>query len=157
MRDRCQRLWETDLSGVLTDPFSLFVICLDELWLQAQDVVRAVGGEFNKMERTALDLATFSTESDADSRHDFVGLHNIAKHIIYLKENSEAASMTMSHLQTFHQKLLNHPPQGHDAMPTMQMTSQMLAQKAVQFEVWKLRMTSLEQRMQNIINLVNTL
>lgn len=65
--------------------------------------------------------------------------------------------MTMSHLQTFHQKLLNHPPQGHDAMPTMQMTSQMLAQKAVQFEVWKLRMTSLEQRMQNIINLVNTL
>ena len=36
----------------------------------------------------------------------------------------------------------------------MRLTNQMLAQKTVQFEVWKLRMTSLEQRMQNIINLV---
>ena len=36
----------------------------------------------------------------------------------------------------------------------MRLTSQMLSQKTVQFEVWKLRMASLEQRMQNIINLV---
>lgn len=97
-----------------------------------------------------------STNSGSDGRHDFVGLHNVAKHIIYLKENSEAATMTVSHLKTFHGELLNHPPQGQDAMPAMQMTSQMLAQKSVQFEVWELRMTSLQQRMQNIINLVNT-
>ena len=51
LRDRCQRLWESDLSTVLVDPFSLFVICLNELWLQAQCIVRDVGGEFNKMER----------------------------------------------------------------------------------------------------------
>lgn len=105
--------------------------------------------------KTALDLAVSSRYSDSDDRHDFVGLHNIAKHIIYLKENSEAASMTMTHLETFHRALLIHPPQGQDAMPTMHMTSQMLVQKAVQFEVWKLRMTSLQQRMQNVINLVN--
>lgn len=53
MRDRFQRLWETDLSTVLIDPFSLFVICLDELWLQAQGIVRAVSGEFSKMERVS--------------------------------------------------------------------------------------------------------
>lgn len=63
--------------------------------------------------------------------------------------------MTISHLEAFHRELLKRPPQEQDAMPTMHMTSQMLAQKAVQFEVWKLRMTSLEKRMQNIINLVN--
>ncbi len=53
LRDRCQRLWDTELHGVLLDPFSLFVICLDELWLQAQGIVRIVGDEFSKMERVS--------------------------------------------------------------------------------------------------------
>ncbi len=78
----------------------------------------------------------------------------MAKHIIYLKEGSDAAVLTMDHLREFHKELLNQPPQGQDAVSTMRLTSQVLAQKAVQFEVWKLRMASLEQRMQNIINLV---
>ena len=80
----------------------------------------------------------------------------MAKHIIHLKEGSDAAAMTMGHLQKSHEELLKQPPQGQDAMPTMRLTSQMLAQKAVQFEVWKLRVTSMERRMQNIINLVTT-
>ena len=80
----------------------------------------------------------------------------MAKHIIHLREGSDAAAMTMGHLQKSHQELLKQPPQDQDAMPTMRLTSQMLAQKAVQFEVWKLRVTSMEQRMQNIINLVTT-
>ena len=63
--------------------------------------------------------------------------------------------LIMSHVQNFHSELLKDPPQGHDAFPTMRLTHQMLAQKAVQLEAWKLRMTSLEQRMQNIINLVS--
>lgn len=153
LRDRIQRLWNSDISNALVDPFSLFVICLDELWMQAMGIVRIVGDEFSNMERTALDYAlATATESDAN-RHDFVGLHNMAKHIIYLKEGADAAALTMAHLQNFHQALLKQPPQGQDAMPVMRLTSQMLAQKAVQFEVWKLRMASLEQRMQNIINL----
>lgn len=153
LRNRCQRLWDTDLSLVLVDPFSLFVICLDELWLQAQGIVKIVGDEFSNMERTALDLALATATAIGDRHHDFVGLHNIAKHIIYLKEGSEAAMLTITHLQDFHRELLKEPPQGKNAMPTMRLTSQMLKQKAVQFEGWKLRMGSLQQRMQNIINL----
>ena len=53
LRDRCQRLWDTELSGVLVDPFSLFVICLDELWLQAQSILKVVRDEFSKMERVS--------------------------------------------------------------------------------------------------------
>lgn len=102
----------------------------------------------------ALDLALSSKNDNGDSRHDFVGLHNIAKHIIYLKENSDAASLTVSHLQDFHRELMKQPPQGEDAMPTMRLTSQMLVQTAIQCEVWKLRMSSMKQRMRNIINLV---
>ena len=53
LRERCRRLWNTDLSGVLVDPFSLFVICLDELWLQAQGIVKITGDVFSKMERVS--------------------------------------------------------------------------------------------------------
>ena len=51
--DRCWRLWDNDLSGVLVDPFSLFVICLDELWLQSQTIVRNLLGVFGDMERVS--------------------------------------------------------------------------------------------------------
>ena len=78
----------------------------------------------------------------------------MAKHIIYLKEGCEAAALTVTHLQDFHQGLLKQQPQGHDATPTTRLTNQMLKQKAVQFESSNLRVTSLEKRMQNIINLV---
>ena len=80
----------------------------------------------------------------------------MAKHIIYLKEGCDAAALTVSHLQDFHQELLQQPPQGHDAIPATRRTNQMLKQKAVQFESWKLRIISLEKRMQNIINLVRS-
>ena len=53
LRDRLQRLWMTDLSAVGVDPFSLFVICLDELWLQAMGILKIVGDEFSKMERVS--------------------------------------------------------------------------------------------------------
>ena len=53
LRDRLQRLWMTDLSAVVVDPFSLFVICLDELWLQAMGILKIVGDEFSKMERVS--------------------------------------------------------------------------------------------------------
>ena len=53
LRERCRRLWDTDLFGVLVDPFSLFVICLDELWLQAQGIVKITGDVFSKMERVS--------------------------------------------------------------------------------------------------------
>ena len=78
----------------------------------------------------------------------------MAKQIIYLKEGSDAALLLMSHLQAFHQDFSTQVPWNRDASSAMRLTGQMLAQKAVQFEVWKLRMTSMEQRMQNIINLV---
>ena len=105
--------------------------------------------------QTALDLALAAATEKDDGHRDFVGLHNLAKHIIHLREGSDAALLTISHLREFHQELVARPPQGQRAMPTMCLTSQMLAQKAVQFEVWKLRITSLEQRMQNVINLVS--
>ena len=109
----------------------------------------------DRKQQTALGLAKATTTKNDAGNPDFVGLHKMAKHIIYLKEGSDAAELMLSHLQKFHDKLLARPPQGDDALPIMHLTDQMLAQKAVQFEVWKLRMASMEQRMRNIINLVS--
>ncbi|KAG7001424.1 hypothetical protein G7Y79_00031g065390 [Physcia stellaris] len=153
LRDRFQRAWNGDLAEILIDPFSLFAICLDELWMQSQDIVDIARKEFGEMELTALGLAKATATNKNAGNPDFVGLHKMAKHIIYLKEGADAAILILSHLQKFHEKLLARPPQGDEALPIMHLTDQMLGQKAVQFEVWQLRMASTEQRMQNIINL----
>ena len=52
LRERFERLWSADLEHVLADPFSLFAICLDELWMQAQgtcDIVRRIFGDMERV------------------------------------------------------------------------------------------------------------
>lgn len=93
-------------------------------------------------------------QTDKNSDHDFVGLHNMAKHIIFLKEASEAALLMAQRLYQHHQELLDKPPQGNSSKSTMQLVHQMLSQKVTQFESWKLRMESMDKRMANVINLV---
>jgi len=51
LTDRLGRLWAAEISGVLVDPWSLFVICLDELWLESQSTVANVQHVFGQMER----------------------------------------------------------------------------------------------------------
>ena len=53
LRDRWQRLWQTDLSTILVDPFNTFAIIQDELWRQALGIVTIVGEVFGKMERVS--------------------------------------------------------------------------------------------------------
>lgn len=53
LKDRFRVMWELELSGVLVDPFSLVVICLDQMWLQAQGIVSNVGSVFGEMERVS--------------------------------------------------------------------------------------------------------
>lgn len=81
----------------------------------------------------------------------------MAKHIIFLKESSEAALLMAQRLYQHHQELLAKPPQGDSSKAAMQLVHQMLSQKVTQFEVWKLRMESMEKRMENVINLVRIL
>ena len=54
LRDRCERLWRTEMSEILVDPFGLLVICLDELWLQSQRIVDIVRKIFGDKERVCL-------------------------------------------------------------------------------------------------------
>ena len=84
-------------------------------------------------------------------RPDFAGLHNMAKHIVHLKEGAEATLSTSRLLLEHHEKLCNADPKNE----AVEFVHQQLRQKVVQFEVWKLQISSLKSRMQNIINLVS--
>lgn len=63
LRDRCQRLQEVDRNQILEDPFSLFAICLDELWLQAQGTVYVIQRVFGEMERVSASESHGKPES----------------------------------------------------------------------------------------------
>lgn len=76
--------------------------------------------------------------------------------MIYLREGADAALSTAKHLLEHHQELVNESSQDQAVKANMKLVHQMLRQKLVQFEVWRLRVTSLEQRMQNVINLVGS-
>ncbi|MCJ1470845.1 hypothetical protein MMC07_009492 [Pseudocyphellaria aurata] len=157
LRERLGRLHvNPDWEVTLVDPYSLYVIVLDEIWLQAESITNGVRQVFGFMERSELDRSS-KVRSGERSEHDFVGLHNVAKHIIFLKEAAEAALLMAQRLYQHHQELLDGPPQGGSAKSTMQLVHQMLSQKVTQFEVWKLQMESMNARMENVINLVRTL
>ena len=52
LRARFEQLTSnSEWTSVLIDPFSLYVIVLDELWLQAEGIVRDVSDVFGLMER----------------------------------------------------------------------------------------------------------
>ncbi|KAL9126193.1 MAG: hypothetical protein Q9217_004722 [Psora testacea] len=132
---------------MLVDPFCLYVIALDELWAQAEGVMKDIGNVFGTMERYALDLAGRTTlHSD---QHDFVGLHNLAKHIIHLREGADAILSTAQRLVDHHEQLVIEDPKNK----TKRLVHQRLKQKLVQFEVWTFQVSSLKQRMSNVINL----
>ncbi|MCJ1455701.1 hypothetical protein MMC28_006057 [Mycoblastus sanguinarius] len=151
MMARFRRLWTHDLTDVLVDPFCLYVLVLDFLYAQALHTVNVVGEIFGPMERVALNLA--DGPGSWTDQQDFVGLHNLAKHMIHLKEGADATLSTVQRLLDHHQDLIGEFPKEGPAVTTMKLVHQRLKQKSVQFEVWKLRVTSLQQRMQNVINL----
>jgi hypothetical protein len=83
-------------------------------------------------------------------RESFTGLHNISKHVIFLQESSEAALETVKNLARHHQDL---SPKTTD-QAAGQATRRTIAQVEAEFKGVKLRLRSLDRRMQNVIALV---
>ena len=85
---------------------------------------------------------------------DFVGLHNVAKHVIFMKEGLEAVLSTTKSMLERHEKLYHH--RGSNS-PSARITTATHAALTYQRELLlslSLRIMSLERRMQNTINLV---
>ena len=100
-------------------------------------------------------LSQAKDRRQADASIDFVGLHNLAKHLIFFKEASEAAMSTVKNLHARHKDLFKAPPQDPTSIQIINEVDEMLLQKVTQFEVLVLRTTATEKRMQNMISLVS--
>jgi len=96
---------------------------------------------------------------------DFVGLHNIAKHCIYMKEAFEAVLLTVEDLISQHKQYFLGPTLSNAPAPATLpnataerqalATQNMLKHKRGFFGSTKLRIVSLETRIGNIIALVS--
>lgn len=78
----------------------------------------------------------------------FTGLHNLAKHNIYLRENCEAALATLNGLSSHHETVIGKSPSHHQKF-----TQQALKYRKTLFESTQRRLTTLDARISNIIQL----
>ena len=84
---------------------------------------------------------------------DFVGLHNISKHIIYLKEGTQAAIALVRHLREGHQSLIARVS-CPERLEIMHSVHELLLHKTSLLEGLVLRVAGMESLAQNLITLV---
>lgn len=89
----------------------------------------------------------------SEDRESFTGLHNVAKHIVYLQEGSDALLSTLRKIAAHHSSLRAKASDKHQQ--EMENTTSMLMQGETGCETVRLRLRSLDKRMQNTISLVS--
>ncbi|KAL4908528.1 hypothetical protein BDW74DRAFT_175210 [Aspergillus multicolor] len=142
--DRLERLsCEAVREGVAHDPISLFVVILHQLSAQMDDTVWELSRVFGVVEHKALGMHL--------DRESFTGLHNISKHIIYLQESSDAALETVKNLRDNHADISIRETK--EQLNAWNATNRTLAQVEAEFQTVRLRLRSLDRRMQNVIAL----
>lgn len=90
---------------------------------------------------------------ESPERESFTGLHNVAKHIVFLQESCDATYLIVQKVVA-HFKLLQSKA-SDDNKAFMESTWGMLTQVETGFETINLRLRSLDKRMQSIIALVS--
>ncbi|KAL4757894.1 uncharacterized protein BDW70DRAFT_170923 [Aspergillus foveolatus] len=142
--DRLTRLsCEAVKEGVINDPMSLLLVVLHQLSARMDDTVWNLSMVFGAIESKALGLHR--------DRESFTGLHNISKHIIYLQESSDAALETVKNLHRHHKDL--SPSATEEERAAGKLTRRTMAQVEAEFQTVRLRLSSLDRRMQNVIAL----
>jgi hypothetical protein len=134
---------------IMQDPYVLLEIALEEMHKVMDRTAWVLSDVFGSVELQTLDLANEPGEAMKQLPTDhFTGLHNIAKHCIYLQENCESALATLEALQDHHHALTgaNHSF-FHEA------TKQALKYQRTLFQSTQRRLSSLDARIGNIIQL----
>ncbi|OJJ56152.1 hypothetical protein ASPSYDRAFT_157429 [Aspergillus sydowii CBS 593.65] len=130
-------------NGIIHDPLSLFVVILNRLSAHMNNAVWDLSKVFAGIETKALGLS--------HDRESFTGLHNISKHVIFLQESSEAALETVKNLSRHHEEV--SPKATLEEQAAGRTTRRTIAQVEAEFKGVKLRLRSLDRRMQNVIAL----
>lgn len=150
LRDRFRRLIGTAKGGdLINDPYILMDIVFEEMFKMLDRTSWIVGNIFGSIETQTLSMASTPGKATTELPDDhFTGLHNLAKHTIFLRENCEAALTTLNDLQDSHKSRMRDHPH-----PSQKLTYQALQYRRTLFQSTQCRLTSLDARMANIIQL----
>lgn len=170
------RLWEkfdelssnTSWQDVLEDPYCLYDVVFECLYAQidrlAWDLAHVYGEE--EMVGSLCPVVALVIDADyvfkkilrsadhpgsASDKLDFVGLHMLSKHEIYLLEATEAIMTTLDSLRAHHEHVAKESVLSSSATSDIQAS---LRYRKTLFKSTDLRLKSLEKRTQNMINLV---
>ncbi|KAH9216499.1 hypothetical protein DL95DRAFT_460087 [Leptodontidium sp. 2 PMI_412] len=150
-------LWEnfdslaskTSGQDIIDDPFCLLGTVFEVLYNRLDKIAWDLARVYSQEEENIL-LSADHPGSAADAL-DFVGLHMLSKHQIYLIEVADAAMATLDSLTAHHERLLkSYAPASEFAFRRTQDT---FYHRRTNLKSTNLRLKSLEKRTQNIINL----
>ncbi|KAH7411825.1 hypothetical protein DE146DRAFT_771464, partial [Phaeosphaeria sp. MPI-PUGE-AT-0046c] len=146
--ERFQRLKDViTREEILLDPYILLEIVLDEMCKVMDRTAWNVAEVFGNIEEQTLEMAASPSRSQKEPP-DFQGLHNIAKHNIYLRENCESALATLGDLRDHHKMATGEQPN-----PSQEATKQALKYQKTLLQSTQRRLESLDRRVANIIQL----
>ncbi|OCK88216.1 uncharacterized protein K441DRAFT_682026 [Cenococcum geophilum 1.58] len=136
--------WE----DVLEDPFILYDIILEELYLILDAMVRTLGKVFNGVEHDTNEKTADLNGATGDI--DFGMLHKVARNVIYMREATDCAVNMVESLRAHH----DYGYTERDPMPPVARGTQIsLHYKKDLMVSTQAKVNSLEKRMQNIIGL----
>ncbi|KAF2028560.1 hypothetical protein EK21DRAFT_69463 [Setomelanomma holmii] len=149
-RDRFQKLIDmASCEDILDDPYILLEIVLHEMYKVLDRTGWIVADIFGEIEKHTLDMAgTPGKTTKPKQRLDFAGLHNLAKHTTYLRENCESGLATLEGLRDHHKSVTADPPS-----PAQAYTKRSLKYQKTLFQSTQRRLASLDTRIANIIQL----
>ncbi|EEP79687.1 predicted protein [Uncinocarpus reesii 1704] len=148
-------------------PFQIWLIVLDELYRQMDAQAWNLADRFRGVEEGILNSAKSTAWTRRrlhdDSTFDFVSLHNLAKYCMYLSESFDAMDLTHADLALQHEQYFDHlqAPQApklgrqdyHTDGQQCWTTKNKLRHNRGLFKSTRLRVASLEKRINNSINL----
>ncbi|RMZ67226.1 corA-like mg2+ transporter domain-containing [Pyrenophora seminiperda CCB06] len=158
LHQRFQTLLVTAKCGdILDDPYLLLDVVFEEMYKVLDGTVWAVADIFGLSETVLIPLDNSQTLELAVKpgqaieklpKTHFTGLHNLAKHTVYLRENCEAALATLDDFSNHHKMVIGDSPN-----PSQRFARQALKYRKTLFESTQRRLTSLDARISNIIQL----
>jgi Mg2+ and Co2+ transporter CorA len=166
IRDRFQKLKDVaTCEDLLLDPYILLEIVLSEMYKVMDQTGWAISDIFGRIEKASamnvlsmlklfltlcqqtLEMATTPGRATKELL-DFQGLHNLAKHNIYLRENCESALATLDDLRDHHKSSSGDRP-----TPAQEYTKQALKYQKTLFQSTQRRIASVDRRIENMIQL----
>ncbi|KAF8533922.1 hypothetical protein BDD12DRAFT_913790 [Trichophaea hybrida] len=139
----------SNVDVIMQDPYALWIPVLMESWILMDDTVWYLQELFGKLENQTIKYTQNMSNENWNTKFevDFQRLHNLAKHIIHLKEGSDAILYSLEALQKGHKDM--HMGEGM----VRNATKKSFDYTANLFWSTNVRLSALEKKVDNIINL----